>query len=516
MDKDKLPDNSSVNIDLIRGHMDTIILRTLSNEDKYGYEILDEIKGKSNNLYSLKQPTLYSCLKRLEKQGLITSYKGDLSYGAQRVYYTLTDLGKQFLENDQIQWEFSRTIINSLLSDRDYDPDKQPTPFDVSQFRPLTRRQRTDANYIPTEKEIEENSVEVDNNLVEDIDDEIPCSEDAVNQIDIVEQNTVTECVTYERPQQYNIKEEFGYDELSVDESEVIDTVNRSFEKATENNLYTYDYTAENSAGDKSADISDYKKAFAEDMLYGNGYIDTDDDSPSVDKNEKSEFADYTNDGAYAVTEDRGANYIESFNKLYNRSENENIEEAYTPRSAGRAVNADYIEDELTLNQLREKMYHEGYTLKPYSKQTASSFYVNRYFYSNRLMKDCTLIMFLLFTLELIITAIAGGITWGVAGIMVAVSFLIGAIAVIIYAVNPNKRIKASFSAKNTLINCLIVIISSIAIIFILGFYVFDVQIGLSKSWIKPIVIPLVYLLNIPISVGIYAKLYYTKHYHIN
>ena len=209
MDKDKLPDNSSVNIDLIRGHMDTIILRTLSNEDKYGYEILDEIKGKSNNLYSLKQPTLYSCLKRLEKQGLITSYKGDLSYGAQRVYYTLTDLGKQFLENDQIQWEFSRTIINSLLSDRDYDPDKQPTPFDVSQFRPLTRRQRTDANYIPTEKEIEENSVEVDNNLVEDIDDEIPCSEDAVNQIDIAEQNTITECVTYERPQQYNIKEEF-------------------------------------------------------------------------------------------------------------------------------------------------------------------------------------------------------------------------------------------------------------------------------------------------------------------
>lgn len=520
MDKDKLPDNSSVNIDLIRGHMDTIILRTLSNEDKYGYEILDEIKGKSNNLYSLKQPTLYSCLKRLEKQGLITSYKGDLSYGAQRVYYTLTDLGKQFLENDQIQWEFSRTIINSLLSDRDYDPDKQPTPFDVSQFRPLTRRQRTDANYIPTEKEIEENSVEVDNNLVEDIDDEIPCSDDAVNQIDIAEQNTITECVTYERPQQYNIKEEFGYDELSVDESEEFgngkNNQNRFVEKTTENSLYTYDYSVEHSAGDKSADISDYRKVFAEDMLYGNGYIAKDDDSSSVDKSEKSEFADYTNDGTYAVTEDRGANYIESFNKLYNRSENENIEEAYTPRSAGRAVNADYIEDELTLNQLREKMYHEGYTLKPYSKQTASSFYVNRYFYSNRLMKDCTLIMFLLFTLELIITAIAGGITWGVAGIMVAVSFLIGAIAVIIYAVNPNKRIKASFSAKNTLINCLIVIISSIAIIFILGFYVFDVQIGASKSWIKPIVIPLVYLLNIPISVGIYAKLYYTKHYHIN
>ena len=144
------PDNSAVNIDLIRGHMDTIILRTLSDGDKYGYEILSEISDKSEGLYSLKQPTLYSCLKRLEKQGLVTSYKGDLSYGAQRVYYALTDMGRQFLENDQIQWEFSRTIINNLLSDKAYDPEKAPKPFDVSSFRPLTRRQRGDANYYAT------------------------------------------------------------------------------------------------------------------------------------------------------------------------------------------------------------------------------------------------------------------------------------------------------------------------------------------------------------------------------
>ena len=150
MKEKDVPDNSSVNIDLIRGHMDTIILRTLSDGDKYGYEILSEISDKSDGLYSLKQPTLYSCLKRLEKQGLVTSYKGDLSYGAQRVYYSLTDMGRQFLENDQIQWEFSRTIINNLLSDKDYDPEKSPKPFDVSSFRPLTRRQRGDANYYAT------------------------------------------------------------------------------------------------------------------------------------------------------------------------------------------------------------------------------------------------------------------------------------------------------------------------------------------------------------------------------
>ena len=38
----------SIDSDLIRGHVDTIILRTLAKEDKYGYEIIDDIQKKSN------------------------------------------------------------------------------------------------------------------------------------------------------------------------------------------------------------------------------------------------------------------------------------------------------------------------------------------------------------------------------------------------------------------------------------------------------------------------------------
>ena len=132
-------DKSNVNIDLIRGHVDTIILKSLYYEDKYGYEILNEIKEKSKGMYTLKQPTLYSCLKRLEKQGYIRSYKGDTSNGAQRVYYSLQPAGRAFLESDQHQWEFSRTIIDSLLSSEEFDPEKHVAPFDPSNFRPLTR-----------------------------------------------------------------------------------------------------------------------------------------------------------------------------------------------------------------------------------------------------------------------------------------------------------------------------------------------------------------------------------------
>lgn len=60
----------AISADLIRGHINTIILRTLDERDKYGYEIINEIEDKSHGQYTLKQPTLYSALKRLETQGV--------------------------------------------------------------------------------------------------------------------------------------------------------------------------------------------------------------------------------------------------------------------------------------------------------------------------------------------------------------------------------------------------------------------------------------------------------------
>jgi hypothetical protein len=39
-----------ISADLIRGHINTIILRTLYDEDKYGYDIMDDIERKSGGL----------------------------------------------------------------------------------------------------------------------------------------------------------------------------------------------------------------------------------------------------------------------------------------------------------------------------------------------------------------------------------------------------------------------------------------------------------------------------------
>lgn len=106
---------SGIDSDLIRGHIDTIILKTLFDGDKYGYEILDDVAKKSRGLYELKQPTLYSCLKRLESQGLISSYWVDSEIGGKRHYYKLTDLGIETYKSNQSDWLRSRQIIDNLI-----------------------------------------------------------------------------------------------------------------------------------------------------------------------------------------------------------------------------------------------------------------------------------------------------------------------------------------------------------------------------------------------------------------
>ena len=109
--------NRDISADLIRGHINTIILRCLYDGDKYGYDIINEIEKKSGGLYILKQPTLYSALKRLESLKYVESYYGDYSNGGRRKYFSLTDSGRAVTEKNLSEWEYSRTIIDSLISD---------------------------------------------------------------------------------------------------------------------------------------------------------------------------------------------------------------------------------------------------------------------------------------------------------------------------------------------------------------------------------------------------------------
>lgn len=81
-----------------RGSVNNIILESLVTGQKYGYEIIKEVEEKTNGKIKLKQPSLYSSLKRFESKNIITSYWGDSEIGGRRHYYLLTDFGKKYCE----------------------------------------------------------------------------------------------------------------------------------------------------------------------------------------------------------------------------------------------------------------------------------------------------------------------------------------------------------------------------------------------------------------------------------
>jgi PadR family transcriptional regulator, regulatory protein PadR len=103
------------NSDLVRGSIDTIILCVLLDEDNYGYQIIKEIYIKSGKTFELKEPTLYSSLRRLESQGAIESYWGEETQGGRRKYYRVTEAGKDLYSKNYDAWRIAKNLIDRLI-----------------------------------------------------------------------------------------------------------------------------------------------------------------------------------------------------------------------------------------------------------------------------------------------------------------------------------------------------------------------------------------------------------------
>ncbi len=64
---------SETNIQLKKGVIEILILKLLSREKMYGYQLMQELDIKSRGFFKMKEGTLYPVLYRLEDGGFITS-----------------------------------------------------------------------------------------------------------------------------------------------------------------------------------------------------------------------------------------------------------------------------------------------------------------------------------------------------------------------------------------------------------------------------------------------------------
>lgn len=100
-----------------------LILIELAGGDKYGFELTKAIEDKSNQQIQIKQPTLYTVLKKLEKSKFISSYWEDSEIGGKRHYYKITENGKAQIATLP---SFEQCIQNILLEEQEFETFESP------------------------------------------------------------------------------------------------------------------------------------------------------------------------------------------------------------------------------------------------------------------------------------------------------------------------------------------------------------------------------------------------------
>ena len=104
------------NIDkmLLSGSMGTMLLKLLSEKDMYGYEMIEALRSRSQNVFELKAGTLYPILHAFEAKHYLTSYE-QAGVGKVRKYYSITEDGRKFLKSKLVEWEtYSAAVANVL------------------------------------------------------------------------------------------------------------------------------------------------------------------------------------------------------------------------------------------------------------------------------------------------------------------------------------------------------------------------------------------------------------------
>ncbi|WP_211747790.1 PadR family transcriptional regulator [Paenibacillus sp. Marseille-Q4541] len=106
----------SVNKELLKGSTVILLLTVLNEREMYGYELIKEIEKKSDQVFVMKEGTLYPILHTLESEGLLNSYWSQQD-GRKRKYYQITDEGKSQLQEKTKEWVRFRTAVDTVIGE---------------------------------------------------------------------------------------------------------------------------------------------------------------------------------------------------------------------------------------------------------------------------------------------------------------------------------------------------------------------------------------------------------------
>lgn len=106
---------------LKKGVLEILVLKLLEKEEKYGYQLIQEMRKRSGEMFVLREGTLYPILYRLEEEGMIGSrWSEPKGREVSRKYYEISQEGKAALTELTDLWNrFSERVAQMLKEDED-------------------------------------------------------------------------------------------------------------------------------------------------------------------------------------------------------------------------------------------------------------------------------------------------------------------------------------------------------------------------------------------------------------
>ena len=95
---------SDLDVSLLRGTLDLLILKALTWGPRHGYGVAEWIESATDTAFPIGEGTLYPALHRLEKQGLIEAEWGVSENNRTAKYYRLNSAGRRRLNAGVTSW----------------------------------------------------------------------------------------------------------------------------------------------------------------------------------------------------------------------------------------------------------------------------------------------------------------------------------------------------------------------------------------------------------------------------
>lgn len=92
-----------------------LLLGLLDQQDMYGYQMIRELERQSQEVFCLKEGTLYPLLHALEQQGAVTSELRIAENGRERRYYSITGTGRKLLKEKLEEWDTYQKAVNQVI-----------------------------------------------------------------------------------------------------------------------------------------------------------------------------------------------------------------------------------------------------------------------------------------------------------------------------------------------------------------------------------------------------------------